>query len=236
MKHTSTILLMFLLAALFVLESCTNHIRPYEPKKRDYNQEIVVHEQNEQRSDGSLWSSRTGGNRLFMDPRGGQVNDIVVVKIEETSSATGSATTDLKKTSGLETKIEALVGLMERLKKTDPNIDPSKLISSQTASDFVGGGTTQREGRIIATVPTIVRKELPDGNLFIEGHRVLLVNNEEHHLYVSGVIRPYDIEKDNSIKSSLIAEAQIEITGRGDVTEKNRQGWGSRAMDYVNPF
>ncbi len=228
------IFLLILLA--FAVESCTNHIRPYEPKRRTYNQDMMVRQMPEHTQDGSLWSTRTAGNRLFSDQRGGQVNDIVVVKIEETSSAEGSASTSLKKDSSFENSVEALVGLMQRLKSSDPDIDPSKLISSKQMADFVGGGSTAREGKIIATVPTMIRKEMPDGNLFIEGHRVLLVNNEEHHLYVSGVIRPHDIEKDNSIKSSLIAEAHIEITGRGDITDKNRQGWGSRAMDYIGPF
>ena len=40
----------------------------------------------------------------------------------------------------------------------------------------------------------MVRRVLPNGNLFIEGHRVVLVNHEEHHFYISGVIRPEDID------------------------------------------
>jgi flagellar L-ring protein precursor FlgH len=52
---------------------------------------------------------------------------------------------------------------------------------------------------------------------------VVLVNSEEHHFYVSGVIRRFDIDGENSIKSSMIADAEIEFTGKG-VLSNNQQG------------
>jgi len=77
---------------------------------------------------------------------------------------------------------------------------------------------------------------LSNGNLFIEGHRVVLVNDEEHHFYISGVIRPVDIQSDNSVESGVIADAEIEFTGRGVITDKQSPGWLNRTMDYVSPF
>ncbi|MFZ4532964.1 MAG: flagellar basal body L-ring protein FlgH, partial [Alsobacter sp.] len=60
-------------------------------------------------------------------------------------------------------------------------------------------------------MPAIVRKILPNGNLFIEDHRVVLVNAEEQHFYISGVVRPIDIDQYNSVKSAMIADAEIEF-------------------------
>jgi len=87
-----------------------------------------------------------------------------------------------------------------------------------------------------AVVPAIVREVLPNGNLFIEGHRVVLVNNEEQHFYISGVIRPIDIEQDNSIKSTQVADAEIEFTGRGDLSDNQKQGWFARHLSWLWPF
>jgi flagellar L-ring protein precursor FlgH len=53
---------------------------------------------------------------------------------------------------------------------------------------------------------------------------------------VSGVVRPQDIEQDNSVRSSLVADAQIELTGRGALTDNQRQGWLSRLISKVRPF
>ncbi len=93
-----------------------------------------------------------------------------------------------------------------------------------------------RSEHLTATVPAIVRKVLPNGNLFIEGHRVVLVNSEEQHFYISGVVRPIDIDQENSIKSSQIADAEIEFTGRGVLSDNQHQGWLSRYFGWIWPF
>jgi len=229
-------ILIGLIIAMALLTSCVNHIKPYEQKKRDYRQPMTVMSQEDVPEDGSLWTSRSASNRFFADPRAGQVNDILVVRIEEISSADHGASTKVGRSSAIEAQISSLLGAMKTFQQAHPNFDPSALVNSEFKSDFEGGGNTTRTGKVIATVPSVIRRELPDGNLFIEGHRVVLVNNEEAHFYVSGIIRPFDIEKNNSISSSLIAEAQIEFTGRGTVSEKNEPGWGSRVLDYVWPF
>ena len=63
-----------------------------------------------------------------------------------------------------------------------------------------------------------------------------MINHEEYHLYISGVIRPSDIAMDNSIDSSLIADARVEFTGRGDINDQVERGWLTKILDFVNPF
>jgi flagellar L-ring protein precursor FlgH len=77
---------------------------------------------------------------------------------------------------------------------------------------------------------------MPNGDLFLEGTKVVLINNEEYHLYISGLVRPTDIAQDNSVLSSRIADAQIEFTGRGDLADQQRKGWLARLLDWANPF
>ena len=82
----------------------------------------------------------------------------------------------------------------------------------------------------------MVRQVLPNGALFIEGHRVVLVNNEEHHFYISGVIRPEDIDGLGQIQSSRIADAQIEFTGRGALSTATKRGWLASLLDIIWAF
>ena len=77
---------------------------------------------------------------------------------------------------------------------------------------------------------------MPNGDLFVEGTNVVMVSNEEHHLYVSGVVRQVDILANNTIPSSRIANAEIEYIGRGDVNDQQRPGWGARALTRGAPF
>ncbi|HEY5284846.1 MAG TPA: flagellar basal body L-ring protein FlgH, partial [Polyangia bacterium] len=93
-----------------------------------------------------------------------------------------------------------------------------------------------RSESFTATVPAVVMKVLSNGNLFVEGHRAILVNSEEHHFYISGVVRPIDIDQLNSVKSSVVADAQIEFVGRGELTDNQKQGWLSRYLGWMWPF
>jgi flagellar L-ring protein precursor FlgH len=117
-----------------------------------------------------------------------------------------------------------------------PGIDVNATGEGTGESSFQGGGSTNRSERLVATVATVVKKVLPNGNLFVEGHRVVLVNQEEQHLYVSGVVRPIDIDQENSIVSSRIAEAQIEFVGRGVVSDNQNQGVVGRFLHFLWPF
>jgi flagellar L-ring protein precursor FlgH len=65
---------------------------------------------------------------------------------------------------------------------------------------------------------------------------VVLVNNEEQHFYISGVVRPIDIDGENSVKSSMVADAEIEFTGRGVLSDNTRKGWLARRLGFLWPF
>ena len=141
----------------------------------------------------------------------------------------------MSRNSELNAEINAFLTLMERLKEQDPAL-AEKLIETKTASKFDGSGSTGRSERLEATVPVIVKKMLPNGNVFVERHRVVLVNSEEHHFYISGVARPVDIDEQNAIPSSRLADAEIEFTGRGVITDQQRQGWFGKYFGWLWPF
>ena len=129
-----------------------------------------------------------------------------------------------------------MLGLLPALKKAYPNVDPATLVEFASKSAFAGEGNTARKGVLSGSIAVRVVREMPNGDLFIEGTKVVLINNEEYHLYVSGLVRTADIARDNSIESTRIADAQIEFTGRGDLAEQQRKGWLVRFFDTVNPF
>ena len=131
---------------------------------------------------------------------------------------------------------QSMVGIVPALKKAYPDLDTSKLIEYASKSSFAGAGDTARTGELSGKIAVRVVSEMPNGDLFLEGTKVVLINNEETHLYVSGLVRPADIAQDNSIASSRIADAQVEFTGRGDLADQQRKGWGVRVIETLNPF
>ena len=132
--------------------------------------------------------------------------------------------------------LNRFLGLMAKLNREYKDFDGANALSLTNESTFAGQGRTSRSDRLQATVPAMVRQVLPNGNLFVEGHRVVLVNREEHHFYISGVIRPEDIDGTGQVRSSRMADAQIEFTGRGDMTAGATKGWFTRMLDYIWPF
>jgi flagellar L-ring protein precursor FlgH len=55
-------------------------------------------------------------------------------------------------------------------------------------------------------------------------------------IHISGVIRPYDIDRTNTINSKYIADAKIHYETEGDIKEATRQPWGSRMVKSIWPF
>ncbi|HEX3698109.1 MAG TPA: flagellar basal body L-ring protein FlgH [Polyangia bacterium] len=222
----------FLLAALAVVGAgCgVTHIGQYKPKRREYTLEGQAGKEDEPQSAGSLWHPGRPASMLFTDARALRVNDLVVVKIEEVADAKRSANTDLTRESDSSAQITAFLGLLSKLKGIDPSI------GGASTGHLKADGQSGRSEYLTATVPAVVRKVLSNGNLFVEGHRVVLVNAEEQHFYISGVVRPIDIDQENSVKSSMVADAEIEFVGSGVLTDNQHQGWFQRYFGWLWPF
>ena len=218
-----------------VLVGCAPaHIAEYVPKRRAAPEALpatgVVADDS-----GSLWASPGGAASPFADLRALRVNDVVIVRVEEVADARRGADTQVLRTARWWNNLSfiplvgpLLAGLGDASLQTTAGID--------SENSFNGSGRSGRSERLLATVPALVRKVYDNGNMFIEGHRVVLVNNEEQHLYVSGLVRPIDIDQQNSIKSSMIADAEIEFVGHGAVTEGQSVPWGTRGSIWAWPF
>jgi flagellar L-ring protein precursor FlgH len=229
-KHAMKSIIGLSLTALFA--GCgPAHVGSYTPKKRNYDLDSESKTDDQSLSPGSLWREGRPSSMLFTDARALRTNDLVVIKIEERADAKRSAGTDINRESSSEAQISAFLGMLEKLNKGG-KLD----VAGMSKTAFKGQGQTDRSESLTATVPAMVRKVLSNGNLFIEGHRVILVNQEEQHFYISGVVRPIDIDQENSVKSSMVADAEIEFVGRGVLTDNQKQGWFSRYLGWLWPF
>jgi flagellar L-ring protein precursor FlgH len=210
------------------------HIKPYTPRHRQYDPGEYAKDQHESAAPGSFWNAATPS--LFEDLRASRIGDILIVIIDEQSKGEGDATTSLSKKSGMDVGITSFLGLVAGIQRRYPDVDPSALIKLASSSDFSGEGATSRTGKLEGRLAVRVRQVLPNGDLFIEGHKVILLNEEELHFYVSGVVRQSDVSPDNSLLSSLIADAQVEFSGRGVVADQQKPGWLHRLLNKYSPI
>lgn len=185
-------------------------------------------------SPGSLWTQRKGG--LFNDVKAREVGDIVTVAIFEKASATKEATTETGRDSSTSASISKILGLEKDLANAHRAIDPTALLSASFSNDFKGAGTTSRKEDLVATLTTEVIEVLPNGNLRISGGKTVKVNNEDQIIRLSGMVRPNDIGPENVVDSKYVLNANIDYTGSGVLSDKQKPGWATRIIDNIWPF
>jgi flagellar L-ring protein precursor FlgH len=209
-------------------------IDPYKPKRRAYRPLTRTKQVIEKPQNGSLWTSGSEGGNYFSDVRAYGVNDIVTIRIEEKASAQRSAQTTLGNSSklGVGASLRGMLGS----NSSQVTGGTERLMSGESERALDASGETSRSDDIRFTVAGTITKVLPNGNVYIEGERVVLVNTEEHHFRISGVARPEDIERDNTIPSEKLAQAHIEFVGRGDISKEQERGWLANFLHYVWPF
>jgi flagellar L-ring protein precursor FlgH len=181
---------------------------------------------------GSLWPA---DDHVFFyaDRKALRVGDIITVSIVENAKANNTADTDLSRTSSLNAGLSHFFGKDKFLKLFKLGDD---LVTSTAEDAHKGSGSTTREGQFTATITAVVKEVLANGNLVIQGTRALAVNHEEQYIVITGVVRPLDVNRDNVVLSTQVADANIAIGGSGVVADKQRSGWGTWIFDFVWPF
>jgi flagellar L-ring protein FlgH len=183
----------------------------------------------------SLW--RTGARGFFKDQRARQVGDLVTVRVRVTDRAQLENQTSRSRKNGETLGLPRLGGLETDLKKFLPNeSDPENLISGSSNGSSQGQGSIRRSEQLTTNVAAVVTQVLPNGNLVIEGKQEIRVNFEVRELIVAGVVRPEDIESDNMVDSTKIAQARIAYGGRGQITDVQQPRYGQQVMDIILPF
>jgi flagellar L-ring protein FlgH len=113
---------------------------------------------------------------------------------------------------------------------------PGSILTASGNSQMNGQGNINRNDQLVTNVAAVVTQLLPNGNMVIEGKQEIRLNNEIRELIVAGVVRPEDIQSDNTIELPKIAEARLAYGGRGTLTNIQTERWGQQAVDIILPF
>lgn len=183
----------------------------------------------------SLW--RPGRRGFFNDQRASRIGDILTVAIEISDRAELSNSSNRTRTASSSAGIGNFFGLEGAVGQLLPGgFDPATMIDADAASSHAGQGAINREEKVQLTVAAVIVDRLPNGNLVIAGRQEVRVNAELRELTVSGIIRPEDINANNTISQDQIAEARISYGGRGQVSAVQRPNWGQRLGDAITPW
>ncbi|MBL26841.1 MAG: flagellar basal body L-ring protein [Rhodospirillaceae bacterium] len=183
----------------------------------------------------SLW--RTGAQAFFKDQRANRVGDLVTVLIDIADEAQLDNQTTRSRDNTDSLGIGALFGYEAALSQILPEaIDPENAVNINSALQNTGVGSIDREETVKLKLAAVVTQRLPNGNVVIEGSQEMRVNYELRALQIRGIVRPEDIEADNTISYEKIAEARIAYGGRGQLFDVQQPRYGSQVLDIINPF
>jgi flagellar L-ring protein FlgH len=181
----------------------------------------------------SLW--RNGSRAFFNDQRAHIVGDILTVKVNINDTAQFQDQTQLSRTSTEDTEITNFIGA-NTFKGAANAVLPGSVLTASGNSQMNGQGNINRNDQLVTNVAAVVTQLLPNGNMVIEGKQEVRLNNEIRELIVAGVVRPEDIQSDNTIELPKIAEARLAYGGRGTLTNIQTERWGQQVVDIALPF
>ncbi|MBT3305162.1 MAG: flagellar basal body L-ring protein FlgH [Alphaproteobacteria bacterium] len=183
----------------------------------------------------SLW--RAGARAFFKDHRAKNIGDIVTVNLDLDDSAVFNNLTERDRDDSEDTDVTNLLGLEAEFAKVLPQaIAPATVLSVGNKHSTSGDGTIDRSEVLSLTFAAVVTQILPNGSLVIVGRQEIKVNNEIRELMVTGVIRPSDIDSDNTIADENIAEMRVAYGGSGTLSQLQQPRWGTQIWDIIFPF
>lgn len=153
------------------------------------------------------------------DRRAYRVGDVLTVNVLETTRARSQAGTD--------TDRDANVGI--GLHSPSTSFDAGLATNGKT----VGAAETRRIGELRTQLSVRITEVDPNGLLHVSGKQVLVVNGEQQHMELSGVVRPEDITADNVVWSNRLADANVSLAGSGIVSEAQRRGLVARIFRWL---
>ncbi len=154
-------------------------------------------------------------------PRARKIGDILTILVTESTSASNSSAIDTQKEAALNWTGPGGLKL------------PGFSLSGDATNEFKGEGTTQRSQSIQARVSVHVVDVRPNGDLVLEGSRVIDINGESEVIYITGSINPFVIPVTNVIESFRVANLQVSYKGKGVLTEGARPGFLIRFVNLI---
>ncbi len=181
----------------------------------------------------SLW--RNGSRAFFKDQRAHQVGDIMTVKVNINDTAQFQDQTQVTRTATQDNEITNFLGA-NRINNPAKAILPGSIITADSNSQSNANGSINRTDQLVTNVAAVVTQLLPNGNMVIEGKQEIRLNSEMRVLLVAGVVRPEDIDSDNTIDLPKVAEARVAYGGKGTLSNIQQPPWGNQALDILLPF
>ena len=177
-------------------------------------------------ANGSIFQPNDGYAALYEGNRARRVGDPLTIVLVERTTASKSAGTQLDSGGGFSITPPTAGPL-----SFDPGA--AKLSGNR---NFKGSGAADQSNALSGEVTVTVAAVYPNGTMLVQGQKRVTLNRGDEYVQIKGIIRIADIDANNRVASTRVADARISYTGKGDVARAARQGWLSRFFSVISPF
>ena len=192
--------------------------RAPQPGDPAYAPVSSIYRQPDPAANGSIYHAYHTSS-FFTDRKARQIGDILTINLTESTSASKEANTEIKKNSAVNV---AEPTLLQRI--DDVGLETS--ISS--ANNFKGEADRDQSNSLQGSISVTVTEVLGNGVLRVSGEKWITLNRGDEYIRISGLVRPDDIQSDNSVNSTQIADARIAYSQTGELADGNHMGWLTR--------
>jgi len=181
----------------------------------------------------SLWPAAGAGSQagLVADRKAAAKGDILTIVIDETAAATSSQSKKSSRDSSMNDALSKFI-------YTGLGFHCGELpgMAGTGKASYSGGGDVSNTQSLTARAAVLVTDVLPNGNLVLEGVRVVTFSGETQYVVLHGLVRPDDIARDNTVQSSNIADARVQFYSEGSLTEAQKRGWLAKVYEKLRPI
>ena len=185
-------------------------------------------------ANGSLWPTNNASERgMIADHKASRAGDIITIVVNENAIAQSSQSKKSTRDASLNDSVQQFLFANSKLGTHNGGLPGIQLGGTSTYS---GGGDVSNSQSLSARAAVLVTDVLPNGNLVIEGARIVTFSGETQYVVLHGLVRIDDVTRDNTVTSSNIADARVEFYSEGQLTEAQKRGWFSKLYERLRPF
>jgi len=170
-------------------------------------------------------------------PKEIMTHDTVVVRVDELARMQSEGSLQRRKDALYDAVLKDWVNLIGlKALKPDKQSDGDQRMRGQLQQLFRAEGEKETRESLAFNIACTVADIRPNGNMVLEGHKQIQINDESWEVSLSGICRRQDIGPDNIVLSQNIVNLKIHKRERGSVRDGYRRGWLTRLMDEFQPF
>lgn len=182
----------------------------------------------------SLWTSPSNAEKsMYADRKASRKGDIITVVIAEQVAQSSSQSKKSGKSSSVDASVSSFLFPSSGLGKHKGELPVTGLSAS---NDFSGSGEVSNTQSITGRAAVLVADVLPNGNLVIEGARVITFSGETQYVVLHGIVRADDVTSANTVTSTNIADVRVEFISEGELTDAQKRGWLTKLVDRLRPY